>query len=98
MAKWTKSCKEFKTVRDMIDRWDEDDVNGKAILEELIKICKELAEEKWDDDYWSEEFEDFATKIEEDIDIIETDDEDEIDYYLSEFYDLCDAARVWLDF
>lgn len=89
MAKWIKRCDEFAKVRELIN---EEDYNG--ILKELASICDKYANEDWD---FSE---DFANLKEDDIDLWVDDnevDEDTINWILGEFYDLCDAARVWLE-
>ena len=56
---------------------------------EIIGICTKYANEDWD---FAQDFQDLADDI---FDIEEN--EDEIDWALGEFYDLCDSARVWLD-
>ena len=87
MAKWKRTCKDFEAVRKMIY---EGDVAG--IMENLRKICIKLA---LTDDDFSYDFSSLAEDIE-----METEDatEETADYYLSEFYDLCDVAKVWLGF
>ena len=91
MAKWNKTCKEFKDVREQI--YAEDSV---GIMKSLLNICRKYAK---DDDEWAYDFEILADEIEEmGIEECEECDEETADWYLSEFYDLCDAARVWLDF
>ena len=96
MANWNKTCKEFKRIREMIY----DDCGSKEIASELVKICEKYAGLEWD---FAEEFEDLALEIgcaiqdgEFDWDEDE-DNEENFNYYLNEFYDLCDCARVWLD-
>ena len=49
----------------------------------------------WD---YAEDFERLKDDIDEDVDeTIEDADSETVDYWLSEFYDLCNAARVWLE-
>ena len=85
--KWEKTCEEFKAVRTAID--EEDYV---SIITQLIAICDKYAEMEWD-------FADAFAELSEDISNIDVDeaDSEDIDYALSEFYDLCDNARVFLD-
>lgn len=85
MAKWVRTCNEFKDVREMINNGD-----SMGVLEALVKICDRYAKQNWD---FATEFEDLGIEIS--IAVDDNDDED-TDYYLSEFYDLCDYARVWL--
>ena len=89
MANWRKTCKEFKNVREKI--YDEDAL---GVLRELHKICERYAKLH---DGWAEEFRDLADEIYEEIDT-ECDDDLVCDYYLNQFYDVCDCARIWLDF
>jgi len=86
--KWQKTCEKFKSVRKAIE---EDDYV--SIITQLIAICDEYAKEDWD---FAEDYE----RLSEDISDIDIDDasEDDVNYALDEFYDLCDNARVWLDF
>lgn len=89
MARWEKRCKEFKAVRDAINNED-----YTAIMSGLLNICKEYAKQGnsiWD---WGDDFERLAEDMEIDLEDV---DEELVNYYLDEFYDLCDAARVWLE-
>lgn len=87
MARWIKKCNEFTKVRELIDAEE-----TTKILPALLDICKKYANEEWD-------FADDFDRLAEDLEFIGDDelDEDDIDFYLSEFYDLCDSARVWLE-
>lgn len=91
MASWEKTCEEFTTVRELIYR-----VDSVGIMESLLKICRKYSQ---DDDYeFAFDFEQLGDEIEIELEDKENikEDEDVADYYLSEFYDLCDAARIWL--
>lgn len=86
MAKWTRTCNEFKSVREMIE---DGDING--IMESLIKICDKYANGN------SEFADDFRDLSEEMTFAFDEDfDEEQCDYFLDEFYDLCDNAGIWL--
>ena len=87
MSKWVKTCEEFVIVREAIDR---EDYN--AIMHGLLAICKKYAEEDWE---WKEEFGRMAEELE--IDVDDDLDEETVEYYLNDFYNLCDAARVWCE-
>lgn len=82
MARWDKVCTEFIEVRNAI--YNED---GKAVLDGLKEICEKYSNEDWD----------FAQAFQDLGDDLYDADEDEVDYWLDEFYDLCDNARVWLE-
>ena len=91
MANWNKTCNEFKEVRELINS---DEYCGYDILSRLAKICGKYAKQDWD---YAFDFEDLELEIEIVIEDKDYDDEDDIvNYYLGEFYDLCDDARVWL--
>ena len=90
MARWKYTCDEFKRIRELINS-DED--NTMEIMTGVAEICKKYAEiEDFD---FATDFFDLEIEIEcaiDDGDIYEYD----ADYYLGEFYDLCDYARIWL--
>ena len=91
MAKWIKTCNEFADIRELIRK--EDSV---GIMKSLLNICRKYSR---DDDYdFAYDFETLGDEIE--AELLDEDnvreDEDIVDSYLSEFYDLCDAARIWL--
>lgn len=87
MKPWVMTCTEFKGVRKAIE-----DENSTLIISQLIAICDKYAKKKWD---FAEDYERMAEDLRE-VDAEELDDED-VDFYLHDFYDLCDSARVWLD-
>jgi hypothetical protein len=91
MANWNKTCREFKEIRELIN--ESGYKNNKEILSRLSKICEKYARFKWD---FAEDFEDLGMEIDCAIEDQDYKDEDTINYYLSEFYDLCDNSRVWL--
>lgn len=84
---WQKTCIEFKGVRKSIE-----DGDNELIVTQLISICDKYAKQEWD---FAEDYERMAEELRE-VDVEELDD-DGIDFYLHDFYDLCDNARVWLD-
>lgn len=100
MAQWKYTLKNGKALRDAIE--DGDDY-GKVL--DLLAACLKEINAKFPDNY-----EDYS--LEEDLDDIENqkdnlenyeeygmtfdDVEEEINYLLDKFYDLCDALRVWV--
>ena len=91
MAKWVKTCKEFADVRELIEK-----VDSVGIMKSLLNICRKYSmDEEFDFAY---DFEMLGDEIE--VELLDEEDvkEDEgvVDYYLGEFYDLCDSARIWL--
>ena len=88
MAKWNKTCNEFKEVREMISN----DGSNRDILDRLVKICAKYSKQDWG---FAEDFSDLGSEIYYALTQYE-DDDDSVNYYLDEFYDLCDNAGVWL--
>ena len=91
MTRWERTCEEFSAVRELI--WDADNV---GIMKSLLNICRDYSKDKEYDFAYS--FETLGDEIEEELLDEENvkEDEDVVNYYLDEFYDLCDAARIWL--
>lgn len=90
MANWKVECKEFSEVRRMIC----DEADGKEIMQKLHEICAKYCMKDWE---FAGDFEDLGCEIWDAKESGETEDDD-VNYYLGEFYDLCDAAGVWLPF
>lgn len=91
MARWEYELSKdtAKFLRDSIrdEEYEAVCVALQQAYQEINEMCPDLYDE---DDLWRDI---------EDIDYIDTDDmdaEDEIDYELSKFYDLCDALRIWI--
>ena len=85
MAHWRKRYEKFSDVRELIE-----DGKSKEVMDVLYEICNEFADS---DDSFAEDFETLA----EDIDAEREDyDEGTVDFYLTEFYELCDNAGIWL--
>lgn len=91
MAKWVKTCKEFSDVRELIRK-----VDSVGIMKSLLNICRKYSMDKEFD--FAYDFETLGDEIEDEL--LDEDNvmeyEEVTDYYLGEFYDLCDAARIWL--
>lgn len=100
MAQWKYTLKNGRALKDAIS--EDDDY---SVLDILAACLKEI-NAKFPDDYEEYELEEDLDDIEnqrdnlenyEDYDMTYEDVEDEINYLLNEFYDLCDALRVWVD-
>ena len=89
MARWLKTCTEFAKVRVSIES-----ENLSEIIKGLIEICDKYAKENWD---FADDYARLSEELSETIDDEKDYSDDEVDYWLSEFYDLCDNARVWLE-
>ena len=91
MVKWDYTLTSGKWLRDAIEDGDE-----QLVVKCLLRCYKELYGKLTDEDKeWR------GYDIEDTIEIltfyeIDPDDEDNIDYYLEEFYDLCDELRAWV--
>lgn len=86
MARWIKKCEEFARVREMIFL----EVKNVEIMKALAEICRKYANQKW---LFADDFSNLCSEIDS---AMEDADEDTVNYYLDEFYDLCDSSRVWL--
>ena len=100
MAQWKYTLKNGKALRAAIQ--DEDDY-GKVL--DLLAACLKEINAKFPDDYEEYELEEDLEDIENQRDNLENyaeydmtfdDVEEEINYLLDKFYDLCDALRVWV--
>ena len=100
MAKWIKDCPRFGIVREMIDNDNETLESCKNILNELIACCNDLTPDSDQDWDFYGDFDTLRDDIEDSIASLEEFDYEECEnvtnYFLREFYDLCDHARVWL--
>ena len=89
-AKWKYQLKSGVDLRKAIDNGD-----AEAVREALIDCWKEI-NSLMPDDFTDDELE---SKV-EDLQWLDTDDEEEfeenVDYELSDFYDFCDAFKVWV--
>lgn len=91
MAQWNYTLKWGKQLREAICAEDEE-----FVVRCLIACYRELLNKLSDEDR-----EDYEFEIEEWIETLEMydldeDDEDEINYYLAEFYNTCDYLRAWI--
>lgn len=94
MAKWKYTLNSGSALREAICNSD---------MEQVVKcllLCYQELLNKLDE--WDES--DYEIDIQDSIGVLmayelfpDEDDEDSIDDYLEEFYDLCDELRVWIE-
>ena len=105
MKKWKYEVKNLSVqLRELINESNSDYSDCVKILEKAVEICeyiKTILSEK-DKDIWVDSFDDMIRDIQDatDYEISEDNDteenEDIVNYYLGDFYDLCDVANIWL--
>lgn len=104
MKKWNYEVKSLSIqLRELINESNSDYSDCVKILEKTVEICeyiKTILSEK-DKDIWEDSFDDMIDNIKEclNYELNEDDDsdnEDIVNYYLGDFYDLCDASNIWL--
>lgn len=105
MKKWKYEVKNLSVqLRELINESNSDYSDCVKILEKTVEICeyiKTILSEK-DKDIWEDSFDDMIDNIQDAIDyeISEDNDteenEDIVNHYLSELYDLCDVANIFL--
>ena len=91
MAKWNFTLRFGKNLREAIEAED-----AEAVVKCLIACYRELLNKMDDEDKDWKKFD-----IEDSIEVltlyaIDPDDEDDVDYYLAEFYDICDDVGAWV--
>lgn len=93
MARWKYTLNSGSALREAIDNEDTEQV-----VKCLLLCYKELL-----DKLTGEDRKCFMWDVEDTISILEAyvptdpdDDEDNINYYLADFYDLCDELRAWI--
>ena len=94
MTNWKYTLSNGKALRSAID---EGDYYG--IVEELKNAYREINgafPDVYDTDDLDRDIDDLGILL-ENLDDGDSDAEDEIDYALSEFYDLCDNIGVWVE-
>ena len=105
MKKWNYEVKGLSIqLRELINESNSDYSDCVKILEKAVEICeyiKTILSEK-DKDIWEDSFDDMIRDVQDAIDyeISEDNDteenEDIVNHYLSELYDLCDTANIFL--
>lgn len=93
MAKWNYELSE-KTARFLRNAIRDDDFLAVCVaLQQAYQEINEMCPEYYDEYDLQEDI--------EEIDYIDTEDayaEDEINYALNDFYDLCDNLRIWVPY
>ena len=92
MANWKYKLKSGSALREAIYNEDEEQV-VKCLLLCYKELQSKLTEE---DKEWK------GYDIEDSIEVLEfydadPDDEDDVNYYLEDFYDICDELRAWIE-
>ena len=105
MKRWKYEVKGLSVqLRELINESNSDYSDCVKILEKTVEICeyiKTILSEK-DKDIWEDSFDDIIDSIKEclNYEISEDNDteenEDIVNHYLSELYDLCDTANIFL--
>lgn len=102
MKKWEYECKYFAEVRELIHDGDRSPRTCLSVMQAIEECCDELTPDDRKEWLWYDAFRDMKTEIHEEIEYMDNDDyescEHTANYYLNEFYDLCDVANVWLSF
>lgn len=91
MANWKYTLKSGLALREAIDNDD-----AEQVVKCLLVCYNELLNQL---DEWDEV--DYEMDIHDSIGVLMgyelcPDDEDDVNYYLEEFYDLCDELRAWI--
>jgi hypothetical protein len=91
MAQWNYTIHFGKQLREAIEAED-----TRMVVRCLIACYRELLNKLSDEDReWK------GWSIEDSIEVLslyasDPDDDDNVDYYLDEFYDICDDVRAWI--
>ena len=101
MKKWETRCYTFHEVRELIDNGVESSETCIEIMEILAECCNEIANGRDDWDFY-DDFIEMRDEINDELECMSEDDdyedlESEVNFRLHEMYDLCDAAKVWLE-
>ena len=91
MSKWVYTIKNGKALHEAINDGDEQ-LTVKCLLACYRELYSKLTDE---DKEWK------GWDIEDAIEVltfyvVDHDDEDDIDYYLEDFYNICDDLRAWI--
>lgn len=100
MNRWKHILKNGKNLREAIN--DDDNVQTLEALKECYKEINRIMLSAFDDDYLENVLSEIDNQLDncenyEDYDMTEDDVQDEINYMLRQFYDLCDDLRIWVD-
>ena len=104
MKNWKYTIETAKKLREIINNSDSSYEDCQKTLNEIIIVCsciREILNPK-DREIWVDSFDDMIRDVQDAIDyeISEDNDteenEDIVNHYLSELYDLCDTANIFL--
>lgn len=100
MGRWKYTLKSGKMLRESILQDDSEEVlkNLKKCFEEIHSLIPQM----YDEDDLEEDIAEIDSQLDnlenyEEYDMTREDCEDAINYCLDNFYDICDANRIWVD-
>lgn len=98
--KWKYTLKSGKALRNAIN--EDDNIETLNVLKTCYQEINRAMPDLYDEGDLENDIEDIDNQIDncvnyEDYDMTEEDVEDEINYLLSNFYDLCDNLSIWVD-
>lgn len=100
MGKWNKTCYSFMKVRHMLLKNIETAEHCMKIMYALENCCDELTPNYRKDWIFYDDFRDLKANIHDKIEYMDESNyescERTVNGWLDDFYDLCDAAKVWL--
>lgn len=91
MTKWVYTIQHGKALREAIQN-DDERLVVKCLLQCYKELYNKLSEE--DKEWWGFDIEDTIEILT--YYVADPDDEDDVNYYLQEFYDICDDVRAWV--
>lgn len=100
MNRWKHTLKNGKKLREAIN--NDDNIQTLEALKECYKEINRIMSSLFDDDDLENVLSEIDNQLDncenyEDYDMTEDDVQDEINYLLRQFYDLCDNLRIWVD-
>lgn len=100
MSKWNKTCYSFREVRHMLLENIETTEHCVKIMYALENCCDELTPNYRKDWIFYDDFRDLKANIHDEIEYMDENNYESCEWivngWLDDFYDLCDAAKVWL--
>lgn len=100
MSEWKHILKNGKKLRKAIN--DDNNMQTLEALKECYKEINRIMLPAFDDDDLENVLFEIDNQLDncenyEDYDMTEDDVQDEINYLLRQFYDICDEMRIWVD-
>lgn len=100
MSKWVYKLNNGKALRDAVD--EDDFLETLLVLRKCYEEIHKHIPDIYDEDDLAENIDDIENQIDnlnnyEEYDMTLDDCEDEINDLLNDFYNFCDAMRIWVD-